>query len=121
MTRTTRPTAGGVLAATTAMQDPHRIYTRDEVAYLMHLAYEAGRLHAAAEDHAETAACWAEFAQPRPTREQRVAERLAEMDRVARMKALREDRPYRVYHGGEVDWATGEPVQSPRRHLEVAA
>lgn len=114
---TTQPTAGGILAATTAMQDPHRTYDRDEVAYLMHLAYEAGRLHAAAEDHAEVAACWAEFAQPTPTREQRVADRLADMDRVARMQALRQDRPYRIHPGGPVDWATGRPV----RHLEVAA
>lgn len=115
--RATTPTAGGILNAVAAMQDPDRTYTRAEVAYLMHLAYTAGRLHAAAEDHAETAACWAEFAQPVRTREQRVAARLAEMDRAAELKALRENRPYRIHPGGPVDWETGAPV----RHLEVAA
>lgn len=71
---------GTTLAATEALQ--HRRggrWTDAEVAYLIALAYEVGRLHGYSEDVAETAACWREHAQPQPTREQRVAARLAAM------------------------------------------
>lgn len=74
------PDAGITLNAADALADSNRQhFTRAQVAYLIALAYQSGRAHAAAEDMAETVACWLEFAQPAATREQRVAARHAEM------------------------------------------
>ncbi|MEQ4301581.1 hypothetical protein ABNF97_09340 [Plantactinospora sp. B6F1] len=72
-------TAGVTLNATASIRDGQTTYTREQVAYLVALAYESGRAHAVTEDMAEVAACWAEFAEPRLSREQRVTARLAEM------------------------------------------
>jgi hypothetical protein len=72
--------AGTVLAVTEAMLCPAgRIWTGEQVAHAVALAYDTGRRHGWAEDMAEDAACWEEFAQPQPTREQRVAIRIAEL------------------------------------------
>lgn len=108
------PTPGVTLAAVEALRI-QQTFTREQVAYLMALAYESGRAQAAGEDLAETIACWTEHPLPSLTREQRVAQRMAEMDRLARAQAAREGRPYRLHPGGPVDWETGEPV----RHLLV--
>jgi len=122
--RTTPPglDPGTTLAATTAIREGQHTFTREQAAYLVALAYHTGRLHAAAEDLAEVAACWAEYAQPRPTREQRIAARMAEMDQAARQAAARAGRPYRIHPGGPVDWETGRPATHNRnRHLTLAA
>lgn len=105
MTSTLSP--GTTLAAVEAM---HRqdTFTRDQVAYLIAVAYEVGRRHTLAEDLAETVACWDEHATPAQTREQRIAARMANYEQIS--------GPGR-YHGGAVDWETGLPL----RHLEVAA
>ncbi|MET7867957.1 hypothetical protein [Micromonospora taraxaci] len=106
MTSTT-PTAGGILAAAAALQDPNRqTFTRAEVAYLMHLAYLSGGTARQQGDLNELLHTWATHPHRRLTAEQRVAERIAEM------AAQGGD-----YRGGEVDWETGSPV----RHLGVAA
>ncbi|MFI5495280.1 hypothetical protein [Actinoplanes sp. NPDC051859] len=79
-----------------------------QVAYLVHLAYETGRLHGYSEDVAETVACWEEHAEPRRTRAARIASRVAEMTEAARANHRRLDRPEGYeYTGGPVDWETG--------------
>ncbi|MFG2165541.1 hypothetical protein [Micromonospora chersina] len=106
MTSTT-PTAGGILAAAGALQDPTRqTFTRAEVAYLMRLAYDSGRTATYLEDVAELHATWARHPIHRPTAEQRYEQRLTEMG--GRDVA---------YRGGPVDWETGRPV----RHLGAVA
>lgn len=112
-----RLSPGVVLAAADALRSGQQNFTAAQVAALIHLAYETGRRHGAAEDMAEVVACWHEFAEPRRTREERVKARLAEMEAYARQRAAREGSPYRPYPGGPVDWETGRPV----RHLEIAA
>lgn len=115
---TTHTTPAGVtLRVVDALHGPQQTFTRDQVAYLISLAYQAGRRHAAADDLAEMVGCWQEYAEAPRTREQRVADRMAEMDRLARIRAAREGRPYRIHPGGPVDWDTGRPV----RRLEAAA
>ncbi|MDM4721136.1 hypothetical protein QTQ03_16585 [Micromonospora sp. WMMA1363] len=117
MTSTT-PSAGGILAASAALQDPNRdTFSRAEVAYLMHLAYDSGRTATRVDDIAHTVCCWDDRPLLRRTYEQRVAGELTDMDRAARAQAGREGRPYRVHPGGPVDFDTGRPV----RHLGVAA
>ncbi|MFY1588963.1 hypothetical protein ACN267_31235 [Micromonospora sp. WMMD734] len=118
MSHSTTPTAGGVLAAAAALQDPTReTYTREQVAYLMRLAYDSGRTATHLADVARIHCASVDSGWTRQTYEQRVAEEMAEMDHVARAVAAREGRTYRVHPGGPVDWETGQPV----RHLEVAA
>lgn len=90
------------------------MWTGEQVLELVSAAYLRGRFDT---DINELRGTWVEMAEPRATREQRVAARLAEMDTKARIRAAREGRPYRIYRGGPVDWETGWPV----RHLEVAA
>jgi hypothetical protein len=81
-------TAGVTLKAVDALEQQDT-FTRAQLAYLIALAYQSGRAHAAAEDMAETAACWQEFAEPRTTREQRVAQRLADMQAQVKRTAQR--------------------------------
>lgn len=103
------PTAGGILNAAAALQDPNRdTFTRAEVAYLMRLAYDSGRTATYLDDIARIHCTWADNAEPRRTYEQRVADELAQIEQ--------QYGPPR-YGGGPVDWETGRPV----RHLEVAA
>lgn len=104
---TYKPDPGTTLAATEAMRTQDT-FTRDQVAYLIAVAYQVGRQHTLTQDLAETIACWDEHATPPQTREQRIAARMAHYERTS--------GPAR-YHGGPVDWNTGQPV----RHLEVAA
>ncbi|MGN9802041.1 hypothetical protein [Micromonospora sp. L32] len=109
MTSTT-PSAGGILAAASALQGPQQTFTREQVAYLMHLAYESGRTATYLEDVAELHATWARNPIHRPTAEQRYQERMAEMDALGQARAAAEGRPYRIHPGGPVDWETGRPL-----------
>ncbi|WFE45325.1 hypothetical protein [Verrucosispora sp. WMMD1129] len=113
----TAPSAGGILAASAALQGPQQTFTREQVAYLMHLAYDAGRTATVLDDVARAHCTALDADTLRRTFEQRVADELAAMDQAARARAKRERRPYRIYPGGAVDWETGEPV----RHLKAAA
>jgi hypothetical protein len=88
--------AGTTLAAADALQrGPNGWWTDEQVAYLIHLAYQTGRAHAAGDDLAEEAATWAANQPPAVTREQRVQERLDDM--------TRRYGPAR-YLGGPVTW-----------------
>jgi hypothetical protein len=91
---------GTNLAAAEAMRN-HEVFNRDQVAYLMHLAYETGRVHGWADDMADMAGTWQEHAQPRKTREDHIRRRLDEMEAAFPS----------VYTGGPVDWETGKPPQ----------
>lgn len=86
------PSPGGILAAAEAVHG-RDTYTREQVAYLVALAYRSGRVHGAAEDIAEDVACWREYAAPAPTREQRVAERMTSMRGTTPPPPLRLDDP----------------------------
>ncbi|WP_422744283.1 hypothetical protein ACN27B_08545 [Micromonospora sp. WMMD754] len=108
MTSTT-PTAGGILNAAAALQDPTRqTFTRAEVAYLMRLAYDSGRTATYLGDLAQQHCTWLDNATARRTYEQRIADELADIEA--------QYGPPR-YGGGPVDYETGRPM----RHLEVAA
>lgn len=112
MTSTT-PSAGGILAAAAALQDPARqTYTREQVAYLMHLAYDAGRTARYVSDLAELHAGWARHPIQRVTAEERYQQRMAEMAAAAAQTNAELGRPpgYR-YDGGPVDWETGRPLR----------
>lgn len=96
-------TPGTTLAAVEAMQT-QETFTRAQAAYLIALAYETGRRQRLAEGLAETTACWAEHPTPQQVREQRVADRLAAMERYSGPP---------TYQGGPVDWDTGRPLRGP--------
>lgn len=87
-------------------------YTADEVHALLYAAYVRGRYDA---DINELRGTWAEHDEPHATREQRVQQRLAEMEQTARARAAREGRPYRPHPGGPVDFETGRPVRTNLR------
>lgn len=103
--------AGTILRATNALKAGQSAFTANQVAYLIALAYDTGRRHAAAEDIAATVGCWSEYANPAQARGARIAAELAGMDDLARRRAEREGRPYRLHPGGPVDWDTGLPAQ----------
>jgi hypothetical protein len=94
---------GTTLAATDALK--HRrgqTWTDEQVAYLIALAYQTGRLHGFADDLAETVETWREHVSPaRITRAQRKAAREAQM----------RNPPAGTYMGGPVDWETGKPLR----------
>lgn len=98
MTSTLSP--GTTLAAVEAMRGQDT-FTRDQVAYLVHLAYETGRLHGYAREMADTVECWQDHLQPRATRAQRKAAR----------DAVMRNPPTGTYTGGPVDWETGQPLR----------
>ncbi|MEU4772942.1 hypothetical protein [Micromonospora sp. NPDC023644] len=110
MTSTT-PSAGGILAAADALQGPQQTFNREQVAYLMHLAYESGRTAEYVADVAELHATWARHPQQRTTAEERYQQRMAEMPACAAQINAELGRPpgYR-YDGGPVDWETGRPL-----------
>lgn len=95
---------GTTLAATEALRTRRgQGWTDEQVAYLIALAYQTGRIHGYAEDLAETLGTWREHAAPaRLTRAQRIQARLAEAERLY--------GPAR-YTGGPVDWETGRPLR----------
>lgn len=72
------PTAGVTLRAVDALVIADT-FTRDQVAYLMALAYESGRTAAFREDLAEVQVVWDASAQPRPTHEEAVTRRAASL------------------------------------------
>ena len=101
-------TAGTTLMAAAALTDNNQQhFTRAQVAYLIALAYESGRAHAAAEDMAEVVACWHEFAKAAATREQRVAQRHADMQAGIEREAR---RPKPKTRRLDCDWP---PVAQP--------
>ena len=88
-----------------------RTYSEDQVRAIAYAYYTAGRYSA---DVAELHAIWGAYNEPRATWEQRVARRIKEMETWARRRAERAGRTYREYHGGPIDWETGEPVRALR-------
>lgn len=111
MTSTT-PSAGGILAAADALQGPQQTFTREQVAYLMHLAYDSGRTARHLDDVAELHAGWARHPRQANAAQQRYRERMAEMAAQAAQVNAELGRPpgYR-YDGGPVDWETGRPLR----------
>jgi hypothetical protein len=82
-----RPTAGVTLKAVEALRNPDvQHFTREQAAYLMHLAFLSGAEHRRAFDLAELIATWDANTSPRRTREQRIA---FEMQRYADQVELR--------------------------------
>ncbi|GIE79073.1 hypothetical protein Aph02nite_50230 [Actinoplanes philippinensis] len=106
-----RRDAGTVLRAGEALLGEQETFTREQVAYLIDLAFESGLRFRAAYAEGEMLASWARHHGAPPTRAERIAAELAAVDRAARLRAEREGRPYRVYRGGPVDWETGAPVR----------
>lgn len=98
---TTSLTAGVTLNASDALIGNQQTFTRAQVAYLISLAFQSGQTRAASDDIAEAVACWDEFAQPKQTRADRIAARLAEMQAGVEREARR-PRPLRVV--GDDDW-----------------
>lgn len=105
------PSAGGILAAADALTSGQETFTRDQVAYLLRLAYDSGRTAQYVGDIAELHADWARHPQQRATAEERYQQRMAEMAASAAQINAELGRPpgYR-YDGGPVDWETGRPL-----------
>lgn len=122
-------TAGVTLKAVESLANrDQQHFTREQVAYLIALAYDSGVTqgrgdlaehleHAA--DMAEVADCWRQHAQPRPTREQRVAQRLADMEAGVQREA---NRPGRPRPSPSTGWPeVTRPGSAERPRLRVAA
>lgn len=104
--------AAGILAASAALQDPtRRTFNREQVAYLMHLAYLSGGTARRQGDINEMTRTWATHPHQRITAEQRYAERMADMSASGAQINDELGRPdgYR-YAGGPVDWETGRSL-----------
>lgn len=88
-----------------------RLWTDDQVAYLVDLAWDSGRAYEwrrLAEGHAELDACWRPVG--RAAYEQRIAERIREMeDAAAQMPG---NTWHGQYPGGPVDYETGAVLGS---------
>lgn len=69
--------AGVTLSATEALQGDQQVFTREQVAYLIELAWMSGLSHGRLYDQAELIATWDAATSPRETREQRVAREIA--------------------------------------------
>lgn len=111
----TTPSAGGILAAADALRGPQQTYTREQVAYLLRLAYDSGRTATYLDDLAQWHCTWADRPFLRRTYEQRVADETADMAaRAARQpwNTLRGQHP-----GGPVDWETGRPIRNQLRSV----
>lgn len=106
-----RRDAGTVLRAGEALLAEQETFTREQVAYLLSLAFESGIRFRSTYAEGELLTSWAEHHVVPPTRAERVAAELAAVERAARLRAEREGRPYRIYRGGPVDWETGAPVR----------
>lgn len=91
----TRPTAGVTLSATAGMAS-QATFTREQVAYLIHLAFLSGGNARTALDMAEIEGIHDEHPpDPRMTRQQRVAARLADMhERAERARAGKTPHPF---------------------------
>ncbi|BEL09192.1 hypothetical protein Q0Z83_073830 [Actinoplanes sichuanensis] len=106
-----RRDAGTVLRAGEALLGDQEEFTREQVAYLVALAFESGIRFASTYAQGEMLASWAAHHVAPPTRQERIAAELAAVDRAARTRAEREGRPYRLYRGGAVDWETGASIR----------
>lgn len=106
-----RRDAGTVLRAGEALLGEQETFTREQVAYLVSLAFESGIRFASTHAQGEMLSSWAQHHAAPPTRAERIAAELAAADRGARLRAEREGRPYRIYRGGPVEWETGAPVR----------
>lgn len=110
--------AGVTLAAADALNSGQQTYTRAQVAYLMRIAYDAGRTARQREDLAELHTVWDDKAWRRKTHEQIIAERLHDYAQAGERINTRLGRPAGYTHpGGPVDWNTGRPI----RHLTGVA
>lgn len=110
--------AGVTLGAVAALLDGGRDgFTQAQVAYLMSVAYASGAAVRTAGDVAEMRRAW-EIAGPSPTREARVAARIAEMERADELLRLRR-RPARagLRSYGPVTGAASARVRSVRGEL----
>lgn len=113
-------TPGGVLRASEALQSDRETFDRDEVAYLMQLAYTSGSSEREVADIAEVRATWERNAVRPLTPEERYTERMDEMAKAAAEAAEAAGRPYNEHPGGPVDWHTGEPVDEATAILSAA-
>ena len=106
------PTPGTVLAAAEALRTRRDgVWTDEQVSCLLMLAFDSGRTATALDDVAEMHATWAEHPNPRQTRAERIAERVAEMETHAARLAADMGRPGYDYQGGPVEWTTGRPAR----------
>lgn len=112
-----RREAGTVLRAIDALNGGQGTFTRSQVAYLLHLAFESGIRYQGTFAEGEMLAGWTAHHDTPPSRKERIAAELATVDHRARIRAERQGRPYRIHPGGPVDWETGRPI----RRLETAA
>lgn len=89
-----RVTAGVTLKAAEALTDPNRQYfTREQVAYLIHLAFLSGAEHRRAFDTAELIATWDADTTPQQTQEARIAWELGQYAERMELRRLRERPP----------------------------
>lgn len=100
-------TAGVTLNAVDALTGPQQTFTRDQVAYLIALAFRSGRSQWYRSEMAEAECQWEDNAKPRATHERRVAAMHAEM--AASGERRRRQPPRRVI-AIDCDWP---PVAVP--------
>lgn len=86
---------GGILAASEALREPGYEFTREQVAYLICLSYQTGKMHGLHESLSDVCGLWTPSETPEDIRGRRVAARLAAYG------------PPSAYLGGPVDWETG--------------
>jgi len=113
-------TPGGVLRAAEALQSDRESFDRNEVAYLLQLAYTSGSTDREVADVAELHATWERHGVRPLTPEERYAARMDEMAKAAAAAAEAAERPYNEHPGGPVDWHTGEPVDEATAILSAA-
>jgi hypothetical protein len=121
-----RPTAGVTLKAVDALRDQDvQHFTREQVAYLMHLAFLSGAEHRRAFDLAELIATWDANSTPQQTREQRIAYEMQRYAEQAELRQVREadrrpaprDQPMRPT--GVDEWGNIVPAgEAPDPHCE---
>jgi len=102
-----RITAGVTLKAVQALQDPDvQHFTREQVAYLIHLAFLSGAEHRRAHDLAELLASWDINTPPRRTRQDRIAWEMRQYIEQAEMRQARDEfgRDPRLRPVADPDW-----------------
>jgi len=105
---TYQPDPGTTLNAADALRSGQQSFTREQVAYLLHLAYRTGLHQNRSAGTAELVATWAAKHQRPPTRAERIAVEVAAM--AAETARIHKQRGWPVdyeYTGGPVDWDTG--------------
>jgi hypothetical protein len=124
MTDTRAYEAGHVLSAVEALADGRELFTRGQVSQLLAMAFDSGRTASYREDLAELHSRWEDATEPRRTYEQRVQQRITQMEEAAEMTRLRAGLPPRdPYLGGPVEWIDdGTPYNVlTRRDRDVIA